>query len=292
MPEQPIQAIDDLLVEMGNVRIKETIRKVLSPLAAQREFDDLSKDVLDRREESSKKTNKLINEFKVANKMAEALSAGSNVQGVVTTIRVVMTRMGMTVQAVLEELVDMMQEVSCMLLAGLQRRLDHMQNMFYVTAGVVDDRNDIMTAELQPLRQAILDLQQRVAELQEDDSVLKRRLSAAEGALREARGEMNKMNLQNLHGRMMADAARGRSPGQGSWQGSDMPRDGPHSRASSRAQSQERLALAQARRDFPEAVRQAQKLATLRAMDDATHPLGSSAPKLWEEEHNEKFELD
>jgi len=282
VPENPVQFLDDLLVEQGDERIKETIRRVMSPLAAEREFEDLAQEVEGRRKTARTMTNLVLTKLAAAVRMADALSEGSTIASIGRTAKVVMTRMGQEMQSLLETLADLLQDTTSIMLHGLQRRINHMTNMFYLTAGVVDDRNDAMQQWLLPLQEAIQELQGQVADL---EGKARDRAIKSEAELLDMKDQIQNMKLRRLLAEQMASASRGRSPGMGQ----DMPA-GPNSRASSRAQSQERLLQAKARHDYAEAVRQAQKLATLSAIDDETHPLRPVAMELWENDHGVPFE--
>ena len=152
----------------------------------------------------------------------------------------------------------------------------------------MQDRNDAAQTELQEMRTAILQLKQKVRDLEEAAPLWRDRICAAEAGLRDVQSEIMNLKLRGLAADFQDWPSRGRSPAL-------RPRfaeasSGCGSRASSRAASLERVRQATARNDIPEAVCQAQMAATLSVIDDATHPLAASAAQLWSDEHGRPFD--
>jgi len=161
-----------------------------------------------------------------------------------------------------------------------------MQNIFLVTAGLVEERNESMETQLQPLRMAIMSLQQDVIDLEEAAPLWRDRICAAEAGLRDVQSEIMNFKLRGLAADFQPWPSRGRSPVPCLAEASS----GRGSRASSRAASLERVRLATVRKDYAEAVCQAQMVATLSVIDDTTHPLAASAAQLWSDEHGRPFD--
>ena len=282
------ERLEEVQAQDAAERVRESIRRIVSPIAAEREFEDLCKEVEKRRAEAADRTTKILDgPLASAYKLAESLSNRTNVRSLGETAKATFRQMAVSTQALLTNMGDLLQQTTTLMLQGLQRRVNHMQNIFLVTAGLVEERNDSMETHLQPLRMAILSLQQDVIDLEEAAPLWRDRICAAEAGLRDVQSEIMSFKLRGLAADFQDWPSRGRSPAL-------RPRlaeasSGCGSRASSRAASLERVRQATARNDIPEAVRQAQMAATLSVIDDATHPLAASAAQLWSDDHGRPF---
>ena len=277
VPENAMEHLEELIIETADEALKATIARVLHPLAAQREFCDLQEEVRDMRAHTQAVQDECIKRLAALPSLAASLSAKSDMAFIGETANRFLDRLGKAIGPLMTELPDLMQDIAGAMLNGLQRRIRHFNALFKVTADVVQDRNDAAQTELQEMRTAILELKQKVRDLEEAAPLWKDRAVAAESVLKDSLNELRELR------RPRPCPSRGRSPA--------VPEasSGCGSRATSRAASLERVRLATGRQDMAEAVRQAQMAATLSIIDDDTHPLAASAAQLWSDDHGRPF---
>jgi hypothetical protein len=282
VPENAIEHIEDLLIETADEALKQTIARVLNPLAAQREFCDLQEEVSDMRAETRAVQDECVKRLAALPSIAASLSAKSDMKLIGDTANRFLDRLGKAIGPLMTELPDLMQDIAGAMLNGLQRRIKHFNALFKVTADVVQDRNDATQSELREMRTAILKLKKEVKDLQEAAPLWKDRAVAAESALKDSLNELRELR------RPRPCPGRGRSPAQDRAEASSRCGSRGTSRAASL--SLERVRLATVRKDYAEAVCQAQMVATLSVIDDTTHPLASCAAQLWSDEHGRPFD--